>query len=242
MSNLQGKRALVTGASRGIGAAIARALAEDGAEVIGTATSAQGVARIDAALGPRGGRGALLDQSDPEAIDALVGDLGAVQILVNNAGVTADGLVLRMSDEQWRRVLDTDLDGVFRLCRGFARGMLKARWGRIINVGSVVAAMGNAGQANYCAAKAGLEGLTRALAHELGGRGITANVVAPGFIDTDMTAALPESVRSALLGRIPAGRLGSPDDVAAAVRFLASDAAGYVNGHVLHVNGGLYMA
>ncbi len=240
--SLNGRTALVTGASRGIGAAIARALAEDGASVIGTATSAAGAAAVGEALADFGGRGAVLDQSDPASIEALLAETGPVQILVNNAGITSDGLLLRMKDEQWEAVLQTNLAGVFRLCRAYARGMMKARHGRIINIGSVVASMGNPGQANYCAAKAGLEGFTRSLAHELGSRGITANVVAPGFIDTDMTRDLDEKVRAELCARIPVGRLGSAADVAGAVRYLASDAAGYVSGTVLHVNGGMYMA
>lgn len=234
--------ALVTGATRGIGAAVAADLAARGIEVIGTATRAEGAVAISAALADHGGRGLVLDQSDPEAISALVEQTGPVGILVNNAGVTADGLLLRMKDEQWASVLETNLGGVFRLCRAYTRGMMKSRWGRIINIGSVVATMGNPGQANYCAAKAGLEGLTRSLAQELGSRGITANVVAPGFIDTDMTRALEDSSRDALLQRIPAGRLGSPQDIAAAVGFLASDAAAYVTGAVIPVNGGMYMS
>lgn len=236
------RTAVVTGASRGIGAAVARRLAEDGVTVFGTATRPESAEAIAEALAAHGGRGLVLDQSDPDSVAALVASTGPVDILVNNAGVTADGLLLRMKDEQWDAVMETNLGGVFRLCRAYTRGMMKARWGRIVNLGSVVASMGNPGQANYCAAKAGLEGLTRSLAQELGSRGITVNVVAPGFIDTDMTRELGEEVRDQLSARIPAGRLGTPQDIAEAVSYLASDRAGYVTGTVLHVNGGLYMS
>ena len=236
------RTAVVTGASRGIGAAVARRLAEDGVTVFGTATRPESADAIAEALAAHGGRGLVLDQSDPDSVAALVASTGPVDILVNNAGVTADGLLLRMKDEQWDAVMETNLGGVFRLCRAYTRGMMKARWGRIVNLGSVVASMGNPGQANYCAAKAGLEGLTRSLAQELGSRGITVNVVAPGFIDTDMTRELGEEVRDQLSARIPAGRLGTPQDIAEAVSYLASDRAGYVTGTVLHVNGGLYMS
>ena len=236
------RTAVVTGASRGIGAAVARRLAEDGVTVFGTATRPESAEAIAEALSAHGGRGLVLDQSDPDSVAALVASTGPVDILVNNAGVTADGLLLRMKDEQWDAVMETNLGGVFRLCRAYTRGMMKARWGRIVNLGSVVASMGNPGQANYCAAKAGLEGLTRSLAQELGSRGITVNVVAPGFIDTDMTRELGEEVRDQLSARIPAGRLGTPQDIAEAVSYLASDRAGYVTGTVLHVNGGLYMS
>ena len=236
------RTAVVTGASRGIGAAVARRLAEDGVTVFGTATRPESAEAIAEALAAHGGRGLVLDQPDPDSVAALVASTGPVDILVNNAGVTADGLLLRMKDEQWDAVMETNLGGVFRLCRAYTRGMMKARWGRIVNLGSVVASMGNPGQANYCAAKAGLEGLTRSLAQELGSRGITVNVVAPGFIDTDMTRELGEEVRDQLSARIPAGRLGTPQDIAEAVSYLASDRAGYVTGTVLHVNGGLYMS
>ena len=236
---LQGKLALVTGASRGIGRAIAAELARQGATVIGTATSEEGAARIP-------GIGRVLDVRDAAACDALVEavqkETGDILILVNNAAVTRDNLALRMKDAEWDAVLDTNLKAVFRLSRAVMRGMMKARWGRIINITSVVGAAGNAGQANYAAAKAGVVGMTKSLARELGGRGITANCVAPGFIDTDMTRALSEAQRAALLGQIPLGRLGAPEDVACAVAYLASPAAAYVTGCVLHVNGGMYMA
>jgi len=233
MSALDGKVALVTGASRGIGHAIAAELAKQGAKVVGTATTEEGAKRI-------GGR--VLDVRDAAQCDALVKELGDIAILVNNAGITRDNLALRMKDEDWDAVLDTNLRAVFRLSRAVMRGMMKARWGRIINVTSVVGAAGNAGQANYAAAKAGVVGLTKSLARELGSRNITVNCVAPGFIDTDMTRALPEESRNALLTQIPLGRLGSADEVAAAVAYLASPAAGYVTGSVLHVNGGMYMS
>ena len=233
MTTLDGRIALVTGASRGIGHAIAEELAKQGAKVIGTATSEEGAKRI-------GGR--VLDVRNAEQCDALVKEIGEVAILVNNAGITRDNLALRMKDEEWDAVIDTNLRAVFRLSRAVMRGMMKARWGRIINVTSVVGAAGNAGQANYAAAKAGVVGMTKSLARELGSRNITVNCVAPGFIDTDMTRALPEASRNALLSQIPLGRLGSAQEVAAAVAWLASPAAGYVTGSVLHVNGGMYMA
>jgi 3-oxoacyl-[acyl-carrier protein] reductase len=242
---LEGQTALVTGASRGIGRAIALALAAAGAKVIGTATTEAGAAAITDALTTLGGEGRVLDVRDATASEQLIEALGkshgGVSILVNNAGVTRDNLLLRMKDEEWNAVLDTDLSSVFRLSRAVIRGMMKARHGRIISVGSVVGSMGNAGQANYCAAKAGLIGFSKALAKEIGSRGITVNVVAPGFIDTDMTKALPEAARSALLAQVPAGRLGSVEDIAAAVLFLASRQAGYITGETLHVNGGLHM-
>jgi 3-oxoacyl-[acyl-carrier protein] reductase len=192
-------------------------------------------------LAPHGGEGRVLDVRDPAAVDALLGALGALSILVNNAGVTRDTLMMRMKDEDWDQVIQTDLTSVFRLSRAVLRGMMKARYGRIISIGSVVGSMGNPGQANYCAAKAGLIGFSKSLAQEIGSRGITVNVVAPGFIDTDMTQALSEDVRKALMDRVPVQRLGAPDDIAAAVAFLASREAGYVTGTTLHVNGGLYM-
>jgi len=245
---LQGEVALVTGASRGIGKAILEQLVTAGATVVGTATSAVGadsIAAQVAALGGRGG-GAVLDVRDGARIDALVDELvrahGKVSILVNNAGITSDMLALRMRDEQWSEVIDTNLTGAFRLSRGVIRGMMKAKHGRIVNISSVVGSSGNAGQANYAAAKAGLEGMTRALARELGSRGITVNCVAPGFIDTDMTRTLSESQSQALLAQIPLGRLGHAAEVAAVVAFLASSAAGYVTGTTVHVNGGMHMA
>ena len=239
MSMLEGKLALVTGASRGIGRAIAEELARQGAKVIGTATSAEGAAKVP-------GIGKVLNVRDTAQMDALVAEVekehGGVAILVNNAGVTKDNLALRMKDADWDEVMETNLRAVFRLSRAVMRGMMKARWGRIINVTSVVGATGNAGQANYAAAKAGIVGMTKSLARELGSRNITVNCVAPGFIDTDMTRALAEEQRTALLAQIPLGRLGEAADVAAAVAYLASPAAGYVTGSVLHVNGGMYMA
>lgn len=244
---LQGQVALVTGASRGIGRAIALALGRAGATVVGTATTEVGANGIGEALKTAGipGRGAVLNVTDSGGVDTLVAaiekEFGPVSILVNNAGVTQDNLLLRMKDAEWDAVVDTDLKSVFRLSRAVLRGMMKARAGRIISITSVVGSSGNPGQANYAAAKAGVAGLTRALAREIGSRGITVNCVAPGFIDTDMTKALPEAQRSALLGQIPLGRLGQVDDVAAAVVFLASPGAAYVTGTTLHVNGGMYM-
>jgi 3-oxoacyl-[acyl-carrier protein] reductase len=244
---LQDKLALVTGASRGIGRAIALELARQGAHVVGTATTQEGAAGIGQALAQAGGKGAgrVLNVRDAAQGDALIADiqqeLGDVAILVNNAGITRDNLALRMKDAEWDDVLDTNLKAVFRLSRAVMRGMMKSRWGRIINITSVVGASGNAGQANYAAAKAGVVGLTKSLARELGSRGITVNCVAPGFIDTDMTRALSAAQRSALLAQIPLGRLGETTDVAAAVAYLASPSAGYITGCVLHVNGGMYM-
>lgn len=243
-SALSGKTALVTGASRGIGRAIALELAAEGAIVVGTATTEAGAQAITQALADRGGRGAVLDVTDPAACDALLAELaahGEPHILVNNAGITRDGLILRMKDDDWAAVLDTNLAAVFRLSRGVARIMMKARWGRIVNVTSVVGHRGNAGQANYAAAKAGVAGLSRALALELGGRGITVNCVAPGFIDTDMTRALGEAQTAAILAQVPLGRLGTPAEVAHAVAYLAGPRADYVTGTTLHVNGGMYM-
>jgi 3-oxoacyl-[acyl-carrier protein] reductase len=233
--------ALITGASRGIGQAIALRLARGGAKVYGTATSDAGAAKISEMLAAHGGEGLVLNVRDAAAVEATLVKLGTLSILVNNAGVTRDTLMLRMKDEDWAEVIDTDLTSVFRLSRAVLRGMMKARYGRIISIGSVVGSMGNPGQANYCAAKAGLIGFSKSLAQEIGSRGITVNVVAPGFIDTDMTQALSEDVRKALMERVPAQRLGTPDDIAAAVAFLASREAGYVTGTTLHVNGGLYM-
>lgn len=244
---LAGQIALVTGASRGIGKAVALELARQGATVIGTATRPEGVAQIDEYLAAAGaaGRGALLEVRDVAQVEALIDaiekEFGTPGILVNNAGITRDNLALRMKDEEWDAVLDTNLKAVFRLCKAVMRGMMKARSGRIINITSVVGHAGNAGQANYCAAKAGVAGLTRALARELGSRNVTVNCVAPGFIDTDMTKALADEQKAALLGNIPLGRLGSPEDVAAAVAFLASPGAAYVTGSTVHVNGGMFM-
>ncbi|WPB56006.1 3-oxoacyl-ACP reductase FabG [Xylophilus sp. GOD-11R] len=241
-----GQVALVTGATRGIGAAIAAELAARGVKVIGTATSQEGASRIDAALAPGGGHGCVLDVTKIAELDALVDQIvsahGGLQILVNNAGITRDNLAMRMKDDDWDAVIDTNLKAVFRLSRAVIRPMMKQRYGRIISVTSVVGASGNPGQANYAAAKAGLAGMSRALARELGSRNITVNCVAPGFIDTDMTASLPEVQQKALLGQIPLGHLGKPHDVAHAVSFLASPQAAYITGQELHVNGGMFMA
>jgi len=242
-----GQVALVTGASRGIGAAIALELARQGLKVIGTATTDEGAARIGHALSAHVGcGGARLDVNDATAAEALVEKMvkenGALHVLVNNAGITRDMLAMRLKDEDWDAVLDTNLKAVFRLSRAVIRPMMKQRYGRIISITSVVGASGNAGQANYAAAKAGVAGMTRALARELGSRNITVNCVAPGFIETDMTAALPEAQQQALLGQIPLGHLGKPSDVAHAVAYLASPHAGYVTGQELHVNGGMFMA
>ncbi len=239
--------ALVTGASRGIGAAIARQLAQEGFLVIGTATSDEGAARISEALaGFPGCRGAKLNVNDAAAAEALIDGLvkahGGLQVLVNNAGITRDQLAMRMKDDDWDAVADTNLKAVFRMSRAVIRPMMKQRHGRIISITSVVGASGNPGQANDAAAKAGVAGMTRALARELGSRGITVNCVAPGFIDTDMTSALPEEQQKALLGQIPLGHLGKPEDIAHAVAYLASARAGYVTGQEIHVNGGMYMA
>jgi 3-oxoacyl-[acyl-carrier protein] reductase len=236
---LEEKVALVTGASRGIGHAIAEELAKQGAKVVGTSTSESGAKAVP-------GIGKVLNVRDPAQCDALIEaiqkELGDIAILVNNAGITRDNLALRMKDEDFDAVIETNLRAVFRLSRAVMRGMMKARWGRIINITSVVGASGNPGQANYAAAKAGVVGMTKSLARELGSRNITVNCVAPGFIDTDMTRALSDEQRKALLEHIPLGRLGTPQDVAAAVAYLASPAGGYVTGAVLHVNGGMYMS
>ena len=241
----KGQVALVTGATRGIGRAIAEALAAQGAKVVGTATGQAGAASIDAALAPAGGRGIVLDVNDGEAlqnaVDAVVAQDGGLHILINNAGITRDTLAMRMKDADWDAVLDTNLKAVFRASRAVMRVMMKQRHGRIVNITSVVGASGNAGQANYAAAKAGVAGMTRALARELGSRGITVNCVAPGFIATAMTDGLAEAQKAALLAQIPVGRLGTPQEVAAAVLFLASPAAAYITGCELHVNGGMYM-
>jgi 3-oxoacyl-[acyl-carrier protein] reductase len=242
---LHGEIALVTGASRGIGAAIAARLAADGARVIGTATTPEGAARVGTALAAAGGRGAQLDVTSQASLDALLAEIeiqeGPLSILCNNAGITRDTLLLRMKQEDWDAVIATNLASVFRLSKAVLRAMMKARKGRIISIASVVGLTGNAGQANYAAAKAGIIGFTKSLAREVGSRGITANVVAPGFIDTDMTRALAAEQRAALLTQIPLARLGNPDDIAAAVAFLASPEAAYITGETLHVNGGMYM-
>ena len=245
---LDGRVTLVTGATRGIGRAIAQRLAQDGATVIGTATTGEGAATIAAMLAETGnaGTGLALDVTDRDATDTVIKDIearyGAIAILVNNAGVTRDNLLLRMKDEEWDAILATNLTPVYRLSKAVMRGMMKARHGRIVNIGSVVGSSGNAGQANYAAAKAALIGFTKSLAQEVGSRNITVNCVSPGFIDTDMTRGLGDAARDALLSRVPLGRLGSPDDIAHAVAFLASPRAGYITGATLHVNGGLYMA
>jgi 3-oxoacyl-[acyl-carrier protein] reductase len=244
---LEGQVALVTGATRGIGRAIALALARDGATVIGTATTEEGAAKIAAGLADAGNRGTgiRLDVTDGAAVDAALAAIeashGVVTILVNNAGITRDNLLVRMKDDEWDAIMATNLRPAYRLAKAVLRGMMKARHGRIIQIGSVVGASGNAGQANYAAAKAALVGFTKSLAQEVGSRNITANCVAPGFIDTDMTRALPEAQRGKLLERIPLGRLGTPEDIADAVAFLASARAGYITGTTLHVNGGMYM-
>jgi 3-oxoacyl-[acyl-carrier protein] reductase len=243
---LNGEIALVTGASRGIGAAIAQRLGSDGARVIGTATTPEGAARISEALGPSGGRGAVLDVGSQASIEALIDEIesreGPVGILCNNAGITRDTLLLRMKQEDWDAVLQTNLASVFKLSKAVLRGMMKARKGRIISIASVVGLTGNAGQANYAAAKAGIVGFSKSLAREVGSRHITVNVVAPGFIDTDMTRALSEEQRAGLSTQIPLGRLGLPADIAAAVAFLASPEAAYITGETLNVNGGMHMA
>jgi 3-oxoacyl-[acyl-carrier protein] reductase len=243
---LNGEIALVTGASRGIGEAIAARLAADGATVIGTATTAEGAAKIGARLAERGGRGAVLDVANQESIDALLRDIeskeGAVSILCNNAGITRDTLLLRMKQEDWDAVLQTNLASVFRLSKAVLRGMMKARKGRIISIASVVGVTGNAGQTNYAAAKAGIIGFSKSLAREVGSRGITVNVIAPGFIDTDMTRALSDEQRTSLNAQIPLARLGQPADIAAAAAFLASSEAAYITGETLHVNGGMHMS
>ena len=238
--------ALVTGASRGIGAAIALELAQRGYQVVGTATTQEGAQRIGAALAAHAGcRGVVLEVNDTPAVDALIDatvkELGGLQVLVNNAGITRDQLAMRMKDDDWDAVLSTNLSAVFRVSRAAIRPMMKQRFGRIISITSVVGASGNPGQANYAAAKAGVAGMARSLARELGSRGITVNCVAPGFIDTDMTASLPEAQQKALLDQIPLGHLGRPADIAHAVAYLASPQAGYVTGQELHVNGGMYM-
>lgn len=246
-AGIEGKVALVTGATRGIGKAIAQRLAREGAIVVGTATSESGAASISAYLEEMGakGQGVVLNVTQPDAIEGLVESVtkqfGTPQILVNNAGITRDNLMLRMKQQEWDDVIDTNLTSIFRLSKACLKGMTRARWGRIVSIGSIVGAMGNAGQANYAAAKAGLEGFSRALAKEVGSRNVTVNTVAPGFIDTDMTKDLPAANKEAMLSQIPAGRLGMPEEIAAAVAFLASEEAAYVTGATLPVNGGMYM-
>ncbi|MBA3590348.1 3-oxoacyl-ACP reductase FabG [Methylibium sp.] len=245
VTDLPVRIALVTGASRGIGRAIATTLAAGGFRVIGTATSEAGAASIGEALQAQGGRGLVLDVTDGAAleatVDAIVKQDGGLHVLVNNAGITRDQLSMRMKDDDWDAVLDTNLKAVFRASRAVIRPMMKQRSGRIVNITSVVGASGNAGQANYAAAKAGVAGMTRSLARELGSRGITVNCVAPGFVATDMTEALPEAHKAALLAQIPLGRLGQPQEIADAVAFLASPQAAYITGCELHVNGGMFM-
>jgi 3-oxoacyl-[acyl-carrier protein] reductase len=248
MSELAGEIALVTGATRGIGHAIALELGQRGAVVVGTATSADGAQKISAALQERNikGAGIVMNVADQESIDQALAqmerDFGSATILVNNAGITRDNLLMRMKDEEWDSIIQTNLNSVYRLSKACIRGMMKARKGRIISIASVVGAMGNAGQTNYAAAKAGIMGFSKALAREVGSRGITVNVIAPGFIETDMTKALPEGQRDALIKQIPLQCLGQPQDIAAAVAFLASPGAGYITGHTLHVNGGMYVS
>jgi 3-oxoacyl-[acyl-carrier protein] reductase len=245
LSNTTGQIALVTGASRGIGRAIAQTLARDGFKVIGTATSAKGADAISTALAPLGGLGLALDVTDAAALDAAIDGIvkqhGGLHVLVNNAGITRDTLAMRLKDEDWDAVIETNLKAVFRASRAAIRPMMKQRFGRIINITSVVGAAGNPGQANYCASKAGVAGMTRSLARELGSRNITVNCVAPGFIATDMTEVLPEAQKAALMAQIPLGRLGGVEDIAEAVAFLASPKAGYITGSEVHVNGGMYM-
>ncbi|CFB69573.1 TPA: 3-oxoacyl-ACP reductase FabG [Yersinia enterocolitica] len=242
--SFEGKIALVTGASRGIGREIAELLAKRGARVIGTATSEKGAEAISAYLGDQG-KGLMLNVVDPASIESVLAtiraEFGEVDILVNNAGITRDNLLMRMKDEEWQDIIDTDLTSVFRLSKAVMRAMMKKRFGRIITIGSVVGTMGNAGQVNYAAAKAGLIGFSKSLAREVASRGITVNVVAPGFIETDMTKALTDDQRAGILAQVPANRLGQPKEIASAVAFLASDEASYISGETLHVNGGMYM-
>ena len=242
------KVALVTGASRGIGKAIALELGKAGMTVVGTATSESGAQAISERFAEHGvaGTGMALDVSSSESVDAVLKAIaeqyGPVTVLVNNAGITKDNIMMRMKEDEWFDVIDTNLNSLYRIAKASLRGMTKARWGRIINISSVVGTMGNAGQANYAAAKAGMDGFTRALAREIGSRGITVNSVAPGFIDTDMTKKLPDEQRDALKGQIPLQRLGEPEEIASVVAFLAGDAGGYITGETIHVNGGMYMA
>ena len=244
-SPLSGEIALVTGASRGIGAAIADELAAQGATVVGTATSEAGAQAIAARLATSGGHGRVVDVADAASIEALIDgvskEIGAISILVNNAGITRDNLLMRMKDEDWQAILDTNLTSVFRTSKAVMRSMMKARKGRIINIASVIGVTGNAGQANYAAAKAGIIAFSKSMAREIGSRGITVNVVAPGFIDTDMTRELPEEAKKGMLDQIALGRFGEPADIARAVAFLAGPGAAYITGETLHVNGGMYM-
>ncbi|MFT7300299.1 MAG: 3-oxoacyl-[acyl-carrier protein] reductase [Porticoccus sp.] len=246
--SMQDKVALVTGASRGIGAAIAASLGAQGATVIGTATSESGAEKISARFSEQGvkGKGMVLDVASQESIDALMDtvreEFGVPLILVNNAGITKDNILMRMKDDEWFDVIDTNLNSIYRLSKACLRGMTKARWGRIINISSVVGAMGNAGQTNYCATKAGVGGFTRSLAREVGPRNITVNAVSPGFIDTDMTRDLPDANRDQILSQVPLGRLGEPEEIAAVVEFLAGNTGAYITGENIHVNGGMYMS
>ncbi|TNF03352.1 MAG: 3-oxoacyl-ACP reductase FabG [Gammaproteobacteria bacterium] len=246
--SLQDKIVLVTGASRGIGAAISDSLGAQGATVIGTATSESGAEKITARFAEKGikGAGMVLDVASQESVDSLINTItesyGAPLILVNNAGITKDNLLMRMKDDEWFDVIDTNLNSIYRLSKACLRGMTKARWGRIVNISSVVGAMGNVGQTNYCATKAGVGGFTRSLAKELGPRNITVNAVSPGFIDTDMTKELADAQREAILSQVPLNRLGEPEEIAAVVDFLVSEGGAYVTGENIHVNGGLYMA
>ncbi|MDK2765529.1 MAG: 3-oxoacyl-ACP reductase FabG [Alteromonas macleodii] len=245
MSQLDGKIALVTGASRGIGKAIATQLAQQGATVIGTATSENGAQAISDYLSEFGGKGFALNVTDKESVDTTIKAIneahGGIDILVNNAGITRDNLLMRMKDDEWQDIIDTNLTSIFTLSKAILRGMMKKRFGRIVNIGSVVGSAGNAGQANYAAAKAGVIGFSKSMAREVASRGITINVVAPGFIDTDMTKALTDDQKEAIFKDIPANRLGEPDEIAATVAFLVSDGAAYITGETIHVNGGMYM-
>lgn len=245
MEQLQGKVALVTGASRGIGKAIATQLAAQGATVIGTATSDNGAQAISDYLSEKGGKGFALNVTDKDSVDsvlkAITDEFGGIDILVNNAGITRDNLLMRMKDAEWQDIIDTNLTSIFTLSKAVLRGMMKKRFGRIVNVGSVVGSAGNAGQANYAAAKAGVIGFSKSMAREVASRGITINVVAPGFIDTDMTKALTDDQREAIFKDIPANRLGQPEEIASTVAFLVSDGAAYITGETIHVNGGMYM-
>jgi 3-oxoacyl-[acyl-carrier protein] reductase len=243
--SLEGKIALVTGATRGIGKAIATALVEQGATVIGTATSESGAQSISDYLGANG-KGWVLDVSSSDSVDAVIKEItteyGAPTVLVNNAGITRDNLMMRMKEDEWDQVINTNLTSVFRVTKACLRGMTKAKFGRVISISSVVGSMGNGGQTNYSAAKAGLEGFSRSLAAEIASRGITVNCVAPGFIETDMTKVLPEEHKAKLVEKVPSSRLGQPEEIAAAVAFLASNGAAYITGETLHVNGGMYMS
>jgi len=245
MSQLESKVALVTGASRGIGKAIAMQLASDGATVVGTATSDKGADAITDYLSEFGGKGIALNVTDKAGIEAVVKDInatfGGIDILVNNAGITRDNLLMRMKDDEWQDIIDTNLSAIFMLSKAVLRGMMKKRFGRIVNIGSVVGSSGNAGQANYAAAKAGVIGFSKSMAREVASRGITINVVAPGFINTDMTKALTDDQREAIFKDIPANRLGEPDEIATTVAFLVSNGAAYITGETIHVNGGMYM-